>query len=893
MDSIGKRVHRIARHLNPCCLNDDADGYDRGDRDGVICEPGAVVGAVDASGRVAVRHSALQTSDIQRFLQHSRHALRAKVTDWLFSSEFAPLYRPVYDLGMHESRALTLVRVLAFASQQFIKMENASGKDLLSFFAPLEVVSILDQNLSTKIGVQYTLWGASVASLGSARHASILNAIDSGLHPNSDFFAPDCPIRIAGFQGRMQYKPEECVSPDKNFGVTELLRNGLPTFPGCFALTELTHGSNARGIETTITLDQASGDLIVHTPSDGAQKMWIGNAAEHGIMATVFGNLIVNGKNEGIHAVVVQIREPEEDCLMFSGCNWKFKFTKGVQIRDCGVKMGLNGVDNGRMQFDNVRVPRAHLLNRFGDIVENKNRKSDSDPRFVYSSPIADVSKRFQHTIGELVGGRVGVAGTALTHCCSALAVTLKYASHRLQFGPPGVNAPEVALLSYTTHQMWLVPLLARTVCYRVLQNQIRALYAARKHADRMSISKDGAKPGTFAEPVSYGKGFQILGLSFSVKEAFSAGALTKEKSGSSTGAQKGEPADPIPVIPLSHVELLANGIKPIATWLQIECLQRCRELCGGMGMMAQNRIGVLATDANVAVSYEGENSLLLQQVAKTLLGDLSKMYKSQGVVRASFSVFVSRLETAFVDKNPYATHRTDPDHLLDSSTLAKAFLYRYHRALLDLATELQALNAQLTNAEKQLSKQNKEYKRKTKAEVGFEAWNRCLPLALEAGKAFMDAAVLDRMMYVLYQKGPQPASTNPIFDDIVDLCPESIRSDMQTLTEIYALDVLERNAAFFLSRRYFSPRKTSAIHSLLLEKCREYAPRAVTVAGSIFDPRFMQLAPAARDNYVGQFAFREPGKGDLTDADSNPELVSLLQSLSACELDPRIVHRP
>ena len=76
-----------------------------------------------------------------------------------------------------------------------------------------------------------------------------------------------------------------------------------------------------------------------------------------------------------------------------------------MRIEDCGPKMGLNGVDNGRIWFDNVRVPREALLNRYGDVNEHGD----------YESPIEDANKRFFTMLGALVQGRVCIAGASLS----------------------------------------------------------------------------------------------------------------------------------------------------------------------------------------------------------------------------------------------------------------------------------------------------------------------------------------------------------------------------------------------------------------------------------------------------------------------------------------------
>ena len=124
----------------------------------------------------------------------------------------------------------------------------------------------------------------------------------------------------------------------------------------------------------------------------------------------------------------------------------------GVEIRDCGYKVGLNGVDNGALRFNHVRVPRDNLLNRFGDVARDGT----------YSSDLPSVNKRFAASLGELVGGRVGLAYGSVAVLKTASTIAIRYSLTRQQFGPP--NEPEVAILDYQSQQQKLMPMLAS--CY-------------------------------------------------------------------------------------------------------------------------------------------------------------------------------------------------------------------------------------------------------------------------------------------------------------------------------------------------------------------------------------------------------------------------------------------
>jgi acyl-CoA oxidase len=90
-------------------------------------------------------------------------------------------------------------------------------------------------------------------------------------------------------------------------------------------------------------------------------------------VCAVFAQLTVAGTYQGPHVFVVRIRDDAG------------RITAGVRIVDCGPKMGLNGVDNGRIWFSNVRVPLDCLLDRYAQV----------SLAGVYSSAISSVSARF------------------------------------------------------------------------------------------------------------------------------------------------------------------------------------------------------------------------------------------------------------------------------------------------------------------------------------------------------------------------------------------------------------------------------------------------------------------------------------------------------------------
>ncbi|MBW4041671.1 MAG: acyl-CoA dehydrogenase [Acidobacteria bacterium] len=222
----------------------------------------------------------------------------------------------------------------------------------------------------------------------------------------------------------------------------------LQTFGG-FAMTETGHGSDVASIATTATYDAVTEEFVIDTPFRAAWKDYIGNAAVDARAAVVFAQLETLSERQGVHAFYVPIRDAAGG------------FLPGVGGEDDGPKSGLNGVDNGRLHFSGVRVPRANLLNRYGDVA----------PDGTYSSPIASQGRRFFTMLGTLVQGRVSLAGAANAGAKVALQIAVTYADQRRQFA--GAGGDEEVLLDYPQHQRRLLTRLAGVYAASYTQDEL------------------------------------------------------------------------------------------------------------------------------------------------------------------------------------------------------------------------------------------------------------------------------------------------------------------------------------------------------------------------------------------------------------------------------------
>src|SRR6195952_3200072 len=318
-------------------------------------------------------------------------------------------------------RVLELVKLMGTtgATGLGFPTEYGGGGDIGASVAAFETLGFGDLSILVKVGVQFGLFGGAILQLGSKHHHDAY--------------------------------------------IADLVKADLL---GCFAMTETGHGSNVQALGTVAAYDHEAQEFVITTPDDLSRKDYIGNAAAHASVAVVFAQLEIHGASEVVHAFVVPIRDA------------KGKPLDGIRIEDDGRKIGLNGVDNGRIWFDGVRIPRENLLNRYADVTETG----------VYTSAIDNPDRRFFTMLGTLVQGRVCVGGAGINASKVALAIAIEYAHHRRQFGNPGSGEEEV-LLDYGMHQRRLFPLLARTYALHFAQERV----AADLHEVFSDIADEGA----------------------------------------------------------------------------------------------------------------------------------------------------------------------------------------------------------------------------------------------------------------------------------------------------------------------------------------------------------------------------------------------------------------
>ncbi|HTZ44392.1 MAG TPA: acyl-CoA dehydrogenase [Jatrophihabitans sp.] len=600
-----------------------------------------------------------------------------------------PLFAPTVGLTVDEQRQRTFDQLQSLCAEGVTGIgfpaEYGGGGDLGASIVAFEMLAMGDLSLMVKTGVQFGLFGGAVLHLGTEEH-------------HRRYLADIAAGRLLG----------------------------------CFAMTEHGHGSDVAELRTTATYDVDAGEFVIDTPDDSARKEYIGNAARDGRLAVVFAQLVTGGASQGVHAFLVPIRDGEGQPV------------PGVRIADCGFKAGLNGVDNGQLWFDGVRVPRTALLDRYGSVAADGS----------YRTPIENRTKRFFTMLGTLIQGRISVAGGAGSATKVALSIALHYAERRTQFSAPGRDG-EVLLLDYLAHQRKLLPALART----------------------------------------YALHFAQADLVTTLHEVFTAG----------------DQADPR----RRELEARAAGVKAVATWHATSTIQTAREACGGAGYLGENRLPGLKADTDVFTTFEGDNTVLLQLVAKELLtsyrdhfGELDML----GTIRFVAGQAVgSVLERAPIIARLIAAAGRDEDGDWSDRGWQLALLDFRERHLTDgLARRL---------------------RRAAGADDPFEIFNACQDHLLATARAHVDLLLAEAFVSAI--------------EECTD--PEA-RALLERLCDLFVLSTVEAERAWYVEHGRLAAGRTKQLATEVNRLCAELRPHALTLVDGFGVPEVALRIPMLQD---------------------------------------------
>ncbi|ACY20333.1 acyl-CoA oxidase domain protein [Gordonia bronchialis DSM 43247] len=648
---------------------------------------------VSADDELSADERALLVENLRYTLDGRWRAVRDTVREQSNRSELLP--DPSRTLDEARSHTLGVVRELSqhgFASAGFASDHGGTG-DVGASITSIEMLGYADLSLMVKAGVQWGLFGGAVENLGTARHH------------------------------------ERYVK-----GIIDL------DVLGCFAMTETGHGSNVQALETTATYDRDTREFVIHSTTPGARKDYIGGAAEHARYAAVFAQLITAGpgaepESQGVHCFVVPIRDEDGNDL------------PGITTSDCGYKGGLAGVDNGRIVFDNVRIPAENLLNRYADV----------EPDGTYTSPIENPNRRFFTMLGTLIRGRVSVAATAGAAGRKALTLATRYGLMRKQFEAPD-ETDEIIVMDYLGHQRKLLPLIAKSYAIACAQNEI----TAELHEVQSSSPDD-----------------------------------------SDAGRQR-------------QLESDAAGLKAYATWHASHAVNVSREACGGAGYLDENQLSIIRGDIDVFTTFEGDNTVMTQLVAKELLSSYAD--DVQGLSAGGWVRFVVEMARDVVAEKTAvrqvvqtllesSDEDTEKSNLTNRGTQIRLFRNREDHLIRTCAQRLRRALDDDNDA--------------------FEVFNNAQDHLLKVGRAHTERVVLEAFI-----------------EAINDCDSRSAAELLGKVCDLFVYSALEDDLGWFLMHRHISVERAKAIRRGVNTLCQELRPHARTLVDAFGIPENLLAAP-------------------------------------------------
>ncbi|XP_043716446.1 peroxisomal acyl-coenzyme A oxidase 1-like [Telopea speciosissima] len=506
---------------------------------------------------------------------------------------------------------------------------------------------------------------------------------------------------------------------------------------GCYAQTELGHGSNVQGLETTATFDPKTDEFILHSPTLTSSKWWPGGLGKVSTHTVAYARLIIDGQDYGVNGFIVQLRSLDDHSPL-----------PGITIGDIGTKFGnggYNSMDNGVLQFDHVRIPRDQMLMRVSQVTrEGKYLKSDVPRQLVY---------------GTMVYVRQTIVSDASCALSRAVCIATRYSAVRRQFGSQD-GGPETQVIDYKTQQNRLFPLLASAYAFRFVSEWLKCLY---------------------------------------------------------TDVTQRLQANDFSTLPEAHA--CTAGLKSLTTTATADGIEECRKLCGGHGYLCSSGLPELYAAYVPACTYEGDNIVLLLQVARFLMKTVSQLGKPVGT-----TTYMGQVEHLMQCR--CAVQRAED--WLKPSVILEVFQARAARMSVACAENLSKFSI---------------------PEEGFAQLSADL---VEAAIAHCQLIVVTKFIEKLQQ----------------DIPGKGVKEQLEALCNIYALSLLHKHQGDFLATGCISPKQASLVNGQLRSLYAQVRPNAIALVDAFnYTDHYLGSVLGRYDGNVYPKLYEEAWKDPLNDS--------------------------
>ncbi|OIW10848.1 hypothetical protein TanjilG_27794 [Lupinus angustifolius] len=508
---------------------------------------------------------------------------------------------------------------------------------------------------------------------------------------------------------------------------------------GSYTQTELGHGSNVRGLETTATFDPKTDEFVLNSPTLTATKWWPGGLGKIATHALAHARLIIDDKDYGVHGFLVQLRSLDDHLTL-----------PGITIGDIGMKYGsgaYNTMDNGSLIFDHVRIPRNQMLMRLSQVTREGKYVPSNVPR--------------QLSYGTMVYVRQKIVFDASIALSRAVCISTRYSAVRRQFGSHN-GSPETQVIDYKTQQARLFPLLASAYAIRFVSEWLNSFY---KDLLQRLEAKD----------------FSTL--------------------------------------PEAHA--CTAGLKSITTSVAADGIEECRKLCGGHGYLTSSGLPELSAVYIPACTYEGDNVVMLLQVARYLMKTISQL--KSGNKPVGTTAYLGRAEQLM----QYHSDVLRAEDWLKPNVVVEAFEARAARMSMACAQNLSKFN---------------------NPEDGFQELSADL---VEAATAHCQLIIVSKFIEKLQQ----------------DIPGKGVKEQLGVLRSIYALFLLHKHIGDFLSTDCITPKQGYLANEQLRSLYSQVRPNAIALVDAFnYTDHFLSSVLGRYDGNVYPKLYEEAWKDPLND---------------------------